>query len=109
MQEGDGEGTAPHGWPGRASLKRAQTPAGTRQTAVQTSWGECPARVAASAEPPGWMPAGILAGTSGSVSSAGAPGVAGAGSWRASWGQNYVFSVPVGCAVQVGVPKVTTL
>ena len=74
MQEGDGEGTAPHGWPGRASLKRAQTPAGTRQTAVQTSWGECPARVVASAEPPGWMPAGVLAGTSGSVSSAGVPG-----------------------------------
>ena len=33
-----------------------------------------PAKVAESAEPPGWMPAGVLAGTSGSVSSAGVPG-----------------------------------
>ena len=33
-----------------------------------------PGKVAASAEPPGWMPAGVLAGTSASVSSAGVPG-----------------------------------
>ena len=36
-------------------------------------------------------------------------GVGGAGSWRASWGQYYMCSVHVGCAVQVGAPKVTML
>ena len=55
------------------------------------------------------MPAGVLAGTSGSVWLGWGPGgVRGAGSWQARWAQYYMFSVHVGCIMQVGVPEVTT-